>query len=198
MSDTKERVPATLKHSPAAWSSAGLHRAQLESGTWVRFRFPDLSMLAGAGKVPEHLLATALARIAKELKLLMEPGVELPPEAEATIDHERLALNTELNHWLLTQMIHAVSEDGEHFVDVELTLEQAEAIPAEDKILLFDLAERLRDTDARGVVMGVTPIARFVRFLQAHRRHGLCGPDCPGCADLTNEARTLETVLGVV
>ena len=158
---------------------------------WVRFVFPDLSMLAGAGKIPDHLRAIALVRIAKELKLLLEPGTDLPEGAEPTIDDAVLAENTVLNHWVVTQMVREVSNDGEEWAKVELQVDGEglldPPLPSEDVIMLLDFAERLRVTDARGVVMGVTPLSAYARFLHAHREHGLCGADCPGCEELRNE-----------
>jgi hypothetical protein len=172
MSKTKETVPGTLvgPSSLDAWREAGVHLAQLETGAWVKFRFPDLSELAAAGKVPEELKAIALARIARELKLLLEPGEELPEDAEATMDQEKMAANAELNYWLLSQML----------VEPEISPEEAASLPTEDRTLLIDLAERTRDTDARGVVMGVVPQSWGAAFREAHR----CGPDCEGCLEL--------------
>lgn len=198
-------VPATRSTGLQQWSETGLHRAQLDSGAWVKFRFPDLSMLAAAGKVPDNLTKVALARIARELKdMLLEELPETAPgqPPEQTVNEEVLSQNHDLNNWLITQMIAQLptgfDADGEPtgWEDVALTPEEVEEhVPLEDKLRLIGIAERDTDVDARGVVIGVTPLSRYARFLHAHRRHQLCGEDCPGCADLRNEERTLRAAL---
>lgn len=170
------RVPGTYTgpSTLSQWADHGTHVAQLYSGAWVKFRFPDLSQLAGAGRVPEALKAIALQRIAGELKLLLEPGVDLAVDEPASIDEPKLRENAQLNHWLVSVML----------VEPAVTPEQVAGLPHEDVELLLALATRDRDTDARGVVMGVTPLSRFARFRKAHR----CGEDCADCEALRNES----------
>jgi hypothetical protein len=157
-------------------------------------------MLVAAGKVPEHLRAIAGARIANELKLLIDPGSDEP-----ALDEEKLRMNHQLNLWLLTQMVAQVAapecESDENGIptkweDAGLTPELVEQyVPAEDQELLIALAERMRDTDARGVVMGVMPLSRLARFRAAHG----CGEDCAACESIRNEGLArLPVGLGAV
>jgi hypothetical protein len=50
-------------------------------------------------------------------------------------------------------------------------------IPPEDIDMLTQIAMRERDTDARGVKLGVVPLSRFDAFREEHG----CPEDCPAC-----------------
>lgn len=193
-------VPPTL----AAWSNAGLHVAQLETGAWVKFRYPDLSILAATDKVPDDLKPVALKRIAKELTLLIQPPADAP-DPEPTLDGEKLQQTHQLDRLLICEMVKAIAaadaeldEQGipvaEAWEEVELTPAEVEAIPHEDLTMLSEFAERQRDTDARGVVMGVMPLSRLARFRAAHS----CRPHCEACESLRREGLLRRASVGSV
>jgi hypothetical protein len=135
------------KSSPVSfdqWVAAGVHHAELATGVWVKIRFPDLATLVAAQRVPDTLRQVASETFLRQVEI--ETGDKSEP-----LNLAKLGELYDLNMWLVSQML----------VEPTLTADEVKQLPAEDLDVLIELALRERDTDARGRVLGVAPVAQF-------------------------------------
>lgn len=144
MSTTSPTLSEPRSSSLADWRKAAAHTIQLPSSTWVKIRIPDLSTLVARNLVPDTLKRIAAQAFLRDVKL--ETGVE-----EAPLNIETLGQLADLNYWLVSWML----------VEPEVSAEDVRDLPAEDLELLVSIAQRETDVDARGVPLGVVPLARF-------------------------------------
>ena len=166
-----ESAPST--GSAGDWKSLALHRIQCPSGMWVRIRIPNLAALLETDAVPVHLVNIALRE-------LVDPGsVPTAPAEEGEgprFDLEMVKQMAELTRYLVLQAV----------VEPKLAEADLAEIPQEDVDMLIAIAQRMRVYDARGVRLGVEPLARFELW---RNKHG-CTADCPACRDVQSQFST--------
>jgi len=147
----------------------------------VTVRIPDLSAMLAMGEIPDRLRHAALLQAFKDEKD--------PPLALQTNDDGSPVLDHELVKGFYDLRGHIISKT---LVDPVLSQEDVLELPVEDRDLIYAIAMRERDTDARGVRLGVEPLSKWERFRHFHR----CPADCPDCAETLRELSTVDT--GVV
>ena len=167
--------------SPEEWAQLAHHTITLPSGARVKVRIPDLTLLIAQDAVPEKLRGVALREVLAAMGALTakpDASEEAAEAAAPLFDAEKIRTLAELHFFLVSEML----------VEPKLTPEQAATggLPNEDLELLVQIATRERDTDARGVVLGVLPLSRFERF----RHHHGCGEGCEACAAFRQEFST--------
>lgn len=146
--------------SKAAWAKLALHTIQLPSGAWVKIRIPDLTVLLLGNAVPERLRGAAIAQVFEDIAKHVTPPAEgeAGPDDEARMESLR-DLN-EVQRWLVLQMVQEPSlADGD-----------LDDVPADDLGMLTLIAIRERNTDARGVTIGVDPLSRWDAFREVAGR----------------------------
>lgn len=163
--------------SKEAWGQLGTHTVTLPSGAVVKIRLPDLTLLLAGDAVPDHLRTVALDEIANALNL--RTSAEL--ETAGTVTTERISGLAELQRFMVSQMLVEPK-----FTEDELA-DPVTAPPAEDQKMLAELAGRERDTDARGVRIGVEPLDRWELWRQAHN----CPDQCDHCAEVIDVLSSL-------
>src|SRR5262245_15685657 len=154
--------------SAAAWKQKALHDITLPTGVQVTIRIPDVGMLLKGGAVPEKLRIAALAYISRELTGKVPGLVREEDDGNAIIDEEILADQMRMHDWIVLQSV----------VEPQLTEDDLPNIPVEDLVMLTEIANRERDTDALGVRLGVEPLDRWLPFREAH---GCPAEGCPAC-----------------
>jgi hypothetical protein len=141
----------------------------------VKIRLPDLTRLLKNDLLPERLRAVALKQAFAD--------VEPEPQSEngSTNDAERYETAKEmatLLDWLVADMV----------LEPELTQDDVETIPGEDRDMLVAIAQRERDIDALGVTLGVEPLSRWDTFRRFHE----CAEDCPACQKVRGDYSSIE------
>ena len=151
MSTTENPKQSGWADSKTAWKRRAGHNITLPTGVKVRVRFPDVAALIRSDALPQELIHTAfMDKFAPDL-LRQIVG---DPEKE----RELLANFNDLTDRLAVEML----------VEPKLTLEELRELPQEDLEMLKEIAMRERNTDARGVQLGVVPLDVFATFREAH------------------------------
>lgn len=172
---TAKRRSSRTVTSKTAWSALAIHTITLPSSAIVKIRLPDISILMAGDAVPERLRGIAIRELSKQIRDVQATALgDVVPDIQA----EEIADLMGLNRWLVTQTL----------VEPELSEAELEAgaIPNEDFLMLTQLASRERDTDARGVRLGVEPVERWAAFKQFHG----CADECEACNDAIEELST--------
>jgi hypothetical protein len=168
-----------------SWAQRAVHHITLHSGMEVDIRIPDMGALIAADAVPDHLRGAVLQRLADDINTVIDDQGETaaPGSRRTSVEELEKAMKTgaEINDWLVTYML----------VEPRLTMEDMlpdspTRPPEEDLELLVQIAQRERDTDARGVRLGVEPLDRLGRF----RHHHGCTEDCASCRAWADEVST--------
>lgn len=165
--------------SKGSWISASVHQITLPSGARVKVQMPDLSRLIRSDLLPEDLRAAALRRAFDDLEVAppLDPNVGNDPEKMQKALEERFAMAKQLVQFLdflLTEMM----------VEPKLSMEEVAKIPGEDRDMLIAIAQRERNTDARGVRLGVAPLNAFHEFRELHGCVDREPEGCPSCQTL--------------
>jgi len=150
----------------------------------VKLRIPDLASLFVDGRVPEDLRAVAMSVIAgvdpMDQTMIAAANGETGPPAAAQIDPQVLSDYIDLLRFLVSSAL----------VEPAVSYEQIKAglLPNEDIELLAAIVGRKRDTDAKGVILGVEPLERWATFREKHR----CAPGCEACQEVIDEFSTVD------
>jgi hypothetical protein len=141
----------------------------------VDVRLPDLAILIEGDALPERLRTVAADLWQTGAPTLMG---EKDGDGKPMLDMDMVKSLAQLRRHLAAMCL----------VDPPLSADelQTSGIPAEDIDLLASIAMRERDTDARGVKLGVMPLSRFDTFREEHR----CPEDCPSCAQVSGRFST--------
>jgi len=166
------------------WARRAVHHITLPSGMEVDVRIPDMGALVAADAVPDHLRGAVLKRLADDINTFVDDQAETSPGSRHTsVEELEQAMKTgaEINDWIVTYML----------VEPRLTMDDMRPDsenrpPEEDLELLVKIAQRERDTDARGVRLGVEPLNRMERF----RHHHGCPEDCASCRAWADDVST--------
>lgn len=130
--------------SASEWKAAAGHVVTLPSSKKVRFKIPNLAVLAKSGELPNSLLAVAVPGSVKEAE------VTDPDEAQA-----RIARLAEFQRWIIAKAV----------IEPQITEEDVDNLPTEDVDCLVELATRGRDQDAVGHhISGLEDSAEWRRF----------------------------------
>lgn len=177
MAQTATRTPQASQRKPGSkdqWAKRGIHIVTLPSGMVVKIRLPDLTRLLKNDLLPERLRAVALKQAFAEV----EPE---PASDNGTRDEERYQTAKDmasLLDWLVADMV----------LEPQLTQEDVETIPGEDRDMLVSIAQRERDTDHLGVTLGVDPLSRWDTFRSQHK----CPENCAACEKVRQEFSSVE------
>lgn len=126
--------------SKAGWKNNAQHVIVLPSGSVVKIRVPDLSLMIETGTIPQNLMDAAL-------------GVAMDPASKPT--KELIAQQREFTDIVTLKTV----------VDPVLDEEDAKDIPYEDKEMLVAIATRQIDMDAEGShIAGLDKSEKFRRF----------------------------------
>lgn len=162
------------------WNELGVHEITLPSGAVVKVRIPDLSLLIAGDAVPESLRGIALEQLMGAVVAMKLDAGENVDQPKVSLDREKIGQLADLHFFLISAML----------VEPEITVDQLVSPntrpPNPDLEMLAELALRERDTDARGVVLGVMPLQRLERFRHFHQ----CDPGCAACEALQAELST--------
>lgn len=141
------------------WGEAGQHRAWMHSGLRPLLKIPDLATLIRNDAVPTELMGIAL----REVLGSNEDGKKLADQVRRGDLKEATEL---VNQIIDLQRYLAV----ECIVEPKVTMADVEAgrIPGEDLELIRQIAMRERNTDAKGVFLGVLPLDAFATFRDCH------------------------------
>jgi hypothetical protein len=181
----KPRRAAQSKRKPPVvtldqWRKAAVHTVWVNQHQQVKIRIPDLAALFVDGRVPEDLRAVAMSVISGD-----DPMEKTMVEAAAggekpQIDAEVLAHYIDLLRFMVSAAL----------VEPEVSYEQIKAgmLPNEDLELLAAVVGRKRDTDARGVILGVEPLERWATF---RTEHG-CPAGCEACQKVVEQFSTVD------
>lgn len=175
---TKQAARQRAATSVADWKRRAIHAITLPSGAEVKVRIPDLVLLTKGNAVPQNLRAAALVEMTKQLTGRMP---DLGGEDDSPIDEELLSQIANLQEWLVLEAV----------VEPALSADDLAEIPTEDKAMITAISGRERATDARGVRLGVDPLAGWATF---RLRHGLerCPEDCSACQQAGEDLSTLD------
>lgn len=187
MTSTRDDLAATAQRSAAAlpqpsayeaitsvadWEADSHHTIWTHGGKRIVVQIPDLFDLVRADALPEHLRSVAITVVQRELELdTATPAVTeegKPTDLTWTTIKEAAELFEHLSYGMV--------------VKPELTVEQFRRLPTEDREMLRDIAMRNRNTDAKGVRLGVEPLSRWEQFRSFHRCPEMC-PSCQGALD---------------
>lgn len=172
-------APSRPEISKQAWAQLAVHTITCPTGAVVRIRIPDLAMLLAGDAVPDHLRATALELIMAEIRgpqpaaVPAETQLTEPDEQRQQRDLETIKEVSELHLWLIAQMLLEPAYTADELREGAHTRP-----PSEDMFFLTQIARRERDTDARGVKLGVDRLSRWERF----RHHHGCPEGCEACS----------------
>lgn len=186
---TVEKVPATSgswADSKTAWKKRRTHNITLDSGAQVRVTYPDMAALFQADALPAELVHVAVMDQFAPDKLRDMIG-DADKERDLLRDYYEFGV----------RLAHAM------LVEPKLSLDEFREIPPEDVEMLRDIALRQRDTDARGVKLGVVRLDVFTTFREAHERSEdvaeshppFPDPGCRACLEAFREFSSLSEVL---
>lgn len=167
--------PSPVSERAKEWAAKAVHPITLESGMEVDVRLPDLAILIEGDALPERLRTVAAELWQTGAPALMGDQDET---GKAKLDMEMVKGLAQLRRHLAAMCL----------VDPALSADEllSSGIPAEDIDLLASIAMRERDTDARGVKLGVMPLSRFDTFREEHG----CPEDCPACQEVSGRFST--------
>lgn len=157
--------PDTPSGTLDSWAARAVHRITLETGMQVTIRIPNIGVLLKQDMIPSHLRRVAYDKIARDAGL--GDSGETDEDAPKVDVAETVNSLYGLAEWLVTQTV----------VEPQLTVEDLPLLPQEDIDLLMNIALRERDTDARGVRLGVEPLSRWDTFRREHE----CAEGCEAC-----------------
>jgi hypothetical protein len=172
--------------SLAGWQQKAVHTVTCPSGQRLRVRLPGIATLLERGELPGSLAGLAVMDVIDELGsagAIVKEREERDP-AEMV---DRLREFADYQRHLARSAIVAF-EAGDEWVNVTLTDADMEDLPEGDLSMVAELVQRLRNTDARGVRIGVEPLDRWNYFREVHG----CGPDCPACDQILDEFSTAD------
>jgi hypothetical protein len=186
MAVTETAEKSSWAESKTAWKRRTVHNVTLETGMQVRIKFPDAGELIRQDALPDELIHIAFMDQFAPDKLREIIG-------DAKEEADLLKNFNELGDRLAVEML----------VDPKLTLDELRQIPQEDLDMLKQIAMRERDTDARGVKLGVVRLDVFATFREAHERSAdvaadhppFPDPDCASCRDAFREFSSLSELL---
>lgn len=181
-----------------AWAERTIHAITCPTGAVVRIRIPDLALLLSADALPEALRVVALEQLLKApAPAPLVDASDFPPDAptpeseartpaaDAAEKVSKFAALADLYHFLVSWMLVEPAYTPE-----ELGHDSPLRPPAEDMEMLIDIARRDRNTDARGVTIGVEPLKRWATF----RRHHECPESCQACAATLQDLSTARVL----
>lgn len=177
-SQARQRSRPAAAEPPVAtadeWEADSHHTIWTHGGKRIIVRIPDLFDLVRADALPDKLRAAALSVVQHQVEV--DLGSTPAPAEGEKLTWETIRDATELFEHLAHEMI----------VEPELDVEQFRRLPTEDREMLRDIAMRNRNTDARGVWLGVEPLSRWEGFRRVHR----CPEMCEACQALQAEFST--------
>lgn len=174
----------------AGWKARVLHTITCPSGQRLRITLLGVGTVLQHGDFPEDLVDLAVSELtypdgaAGRLK----DDIDQAAAAGGPLDRDtilgRLHQLARFQKLLASAAIKEIETDT-GWVPVTLTPDRLEELPEDDWTLVALIMQRLRNTDARGVTIGVEPIDRWAAFREAHR----CAGDdreqgCEACAQL--------------
>jgi hypothetical protein len=171
-------LEAQKRRSLADWKRRGVYDVTLPSGMEVSIRYPDLMMMATSDAMPERLRALAVKQARGDT---LADDAPPSPEQEEERSREELKMLEEMREFLHHLVVAMVTEP-------ELSYEDVADLPPEDRDMLIAIAQRERDTDAKGRLLGVVPLNAFDRFRVRHS----CTPDCPSCEKVRDDFSLLD------
>ncbi|HWE83055.1 MAG TPA: hypothetical protein VG265_15490 [Gaiellaceae bacterium] len=194
MSTPKQQPDKPWAGNTGAWQTLATHDITLFSGMQVTITIPDVSALMHGEAIPDTLRRAAVQ------ELIRPDGVEgaiaekakaseNDPVAEAEV-LELVKQGLELRRWAGWQCLVTPSLPYKADEDTPPETFTYAQVPPADRELLSQIAMRERNTDARGVVLGVVTLDVFARF----RHHHDCPADCKACEALQREVSTLHPV----
>lgn len=179
---TKHPNDTAPSPSLAGWQARTIHTITLPSGQTVRMRLPGVATILEYGDLPDDLIGMAVAEITRDggAAVLV---TEAAPDREATLT--RLREFTGFQRHLVAAAL----------VEPALTYEQiTEAVqdgslPEDDLAMVAEIVQRLRNRDARGVMVGVEPLDRWATFREAH---GCSDPGCEACQKVVEQFSSVD------
>jgi hypothetical protein len=198
--DTQSNGDGGWASTREEWAKLSLHRVTFPSGFRALMRFVDLEALIHADAVPDRLLQIALQEVlgsgeqAREQARKLDEAIQAGELAEP---RKLVGEIVDLQRWLTLESI----------IDPKLTLQDLESgrFDARDFEMARQIAMRERNTDAKGVFLGVAPLDLFTTFRELHDAIGGDGwanghpagvmEGCPACqtvADAFSSARQVR------
>jgi hypothetical protein len=162
----------------SSWLKSGLHTITLHSGAVVKIRYPNLALMIRLGLVPTQLRTVAMKVAKGEINMVGGGIGEDMPDDKSDEAFEELGKLVELLDMLVMQMV----------AEPELTQEDVDQMPAEDRDMLLAIANRERDVDAVGRRLGVEPLDRWDTFRHFHK----CAEDCPSCKKVREHFSSID------
>lgn len=164
------------------WQKAAVHTVWVNQHQQVKIRIPDLAAMFVDGRVPEDLRAVAMSVISgvDPTEQAMLKSADGSAGDGPAIDAKVLADYIDLLRFLVSSAL----------VEPEVSYDQVKAgvLPNEDLELLTAIVGRKRDTDAKGVILGVEPLDRWATFREKHR----CAPGCQDCQEVIAAFSTVD------
>lgn len=186
----------TWASSKDEWKQRSFHNITLPSGLRATIRFPDLEGLIRNDALPERLLGIALRDILGVDDAEAEGLAKQVRDGDTSKARELANELTDLQRFLTLEAL----------VEPKVTIEEVESgeFDARDFEMLRQIAMRERNTDAKGVFLGVVPLDLFTTFRDVHERIGGAdwGKDHPaglveGCPACETFDRGLSAVRGL-
>jgi len=172
--------------SKTAWKRLAVHTITVNSGARLKIKFPDMSSLLRADALPTELVHVAFMD-------KFAPDMLRQIIGDADKEAELLRNFDDLQNRLIVEML----------VEPKLTLDELHLVPQEDLEMLKEIAMRERNTDARGVILGVVPLDVFATFREAHEgsedvaadHPPFPDPDCGLCVEAFRAFSSLGELL---
>jgi hypothetical protein len=186
MATTEAPAKNSWAGSKTAWKRKRVHQITLPTGQQVLARFPDTTTLFQNEAVSSDLIHVAFMD-------QFAPDMLRAIIGDTDKEAELLKNFNELGDRLAVDML----------VEPKLTLEELREIPQEDLDMLKQIAMRERNTDAKGVVLGVVQLDVFTTFREAHERSEdvaeghppFPDPGCDACVEAFREFSSLRELL---
>lgn len=176
--------------SAADWRARNVHRAELWSGMRILFRFPTLGELLTNGKLPETLLALAVAEYAEPGGIAKQIAATYDGIDEDTPDEVRAKADARVHEF--GEQIAALNRElcAAALVEPKLTADNLANpdFPMQDLEMLAGILNREIVYDAAGRRIGVEPLDTFRVFRDQHA----CAESCPECAASRRELSSVH------
>lgn len=168
--------PSPVSERAKEWAAKAVHHITLESGMEVDVRLPDLAILIEGDALPERLRAVAAEIWSEGAAHIL--GDKNEDGTKPGLDLDNVKALSALRRHLAAMCL----------VEPPLSADEllSSGIPSEDIDLLAAIAMRERDTDARGVKLGVMPLSRFDTFREVHG----CDASCEACQAVSGSFST--------
>jgi hypothetical protein len=168
------------------WKKLTVHSVWCPTGARVKIRFPNMSALFRSNALPTELVHVAFMD-------KFAPDMLRQIIGDADKEAELLRNFDDLQNRLVVDML----------VEPKLTLGELHQVPQEDLEMLKEIAMRERDTDARGVRLGVVSLDAFQTFREAHEgsedvaegHPPFPDPSCRACQQAMREFSSLGELL---